>query len=160
DHPYAQFLIHRIDTPPGPAARWLADRLAGVKASPAPAGGNLWPRDFPSSHTEDDAEKPDQTRSSTTSVWTSKSGSYTQRVNRPAITAPAIGASQKSQSWPIYSPPANNAGPVLRAGLTEVFVTGIDTRWIRVRARPIGIPAKPAAAPFDVVPTMMKRKKK
>jgi DNA-binding transcriptional LysR family regulator len=37
DHPYAQFLIHRVDTPPGPAARWLANRLTGVKPSPDPA---------------------------------------------------------------------------------------------------------------------------
>src|ERR1700751_5907845 len=59
----------------------------------------------------------------------------------------------------MYSPPAKSAGPVLRAGLTEVFVTGIDTRWIRVKASPIGIPAKPAAAPFEVVPTMTNRKK-
>jgi DNA-binding transcriptional LysR family regulator len=25
--PYPQYLIHRTDTPPGPAARWLAERL-------------------------------------------------------------------------------------------------------------------------------------
>src|SRR5436190_24114080 len=59
----------------------------------------------------------------------------------------------------MYSPPANRAGPVLRAGLTEVLVTGIETKWIRVSARPIGIPAKPVAAPFEVVPMMTKRKK-
>ena len=59
------------------------------------------------------------------------------------MTAPMIGASQNSQSWATYSPPANSAGPVLRAGLTEVLVTGIETRWISVRARPIGMPAKP-----------------
>src|SRR6516164_5587956 len=98
--------------------------------------------------------------SSTTGVSTMASGSYIQRASSPAITAPMIGASQNSQSWAIYSPPANSAGPVLRAGLTEVFVTGIDTRWIKVKASPIGIPAKPAAAPFDVVPMMTKRKKK
>src|SRR5437764_4523640 len=86
--------------------------------------------------------------------------SYIQRLTNPAIAAPMIGATQKSQSWPIYSPPANSAGPVLRAGLTEVLVTGIETRWISVKARPIGIPAKPVAAPFDVVPMMMNRKKK
>ena len=49
--------------------------------------------------------------------------------------------------------------PVLRAGLTEVLVTGIDTRWISVRPRPIGIPANPAAAPLEVQPMMMSRKK-
>ena len=57
------------------------------------------------------------------------------------------------------SPPANSAGAVLRAGLTEVLVTRIEMRWIRVSARPIGIPANPVAAPFDVVPTMIIRKK-
>src|SRR6516162_2502798 len=86
--------------------------------------------------------------------------SYIQRASSPAMTAPMIGATQNSQSWAIYSPPANSAGPVLRAGLTEVLVTGIETRWIKVSARPIGMPAKPAAAPFDVVPMMTKRKKK
>ncbi len=37
DHPYPQYLIHRIDTPPGPAARWLADRLARQDDAPADA---------------------------------------------------------------------------------------------------------------------------
>src|ERR1700730_18000320 len=83
--------------------------------------------------------------SSTTTVSMMASVSYIQRVSNPAITAPIIGATQKSQSWPIYSPPANNAGPVLRAGLTEVLVTGLVSRWIKVRPRPIGIPANPAA---------------
>src|SRR5438105_4026475 len=83
--------------------------------------------------------------------------SYIQRLTNPAITAPMIGATQKSQSWPIYSPPANSAGPVLRAGLTEVLVTGIETRWIKVRASPIGTTAKPVAARFDVVPMMTNR---
>jgi hypothetical protein len=33
-----------------------------------------------------------------------------------------IGATQNSQSWLIAQPPpANSAGPVLRAGLTEVW---------------------------------------
>src|SRR3978361_1707039 len=99
-------------------------------------------------------------RSSTTMVSISTSGSYIQRVRAPATIAPRIGASQNNQSWPTYSAPANNAGPVLRAGLTEVLVTGIDTRWISVSARPMGIPANPLAAPLDVVPMMMNRKKK
>jgi hypothetical protein len=38
-------------------------------------------------------------------------------------------------------------------------VTGIETRWISVRASPIGMPAKPTAAPLDVVPTMIRMKK-
>ena len=32
-------------------------------------------------------------------------------------------------------------------------------RWISTRAKPIGMPAKPTAAPFEVVPTMMNTKK-
>src|SRR3954465_14422793 len=86
-------------------------------------------------------------------------GSCIQRVTRPAIAAPTIGASQNSQSCDTYSAPSNSAGPVLRAGLTDVLVTGIDTRWISVSASPIGIPAKPTAAPFDVQPMMISRKK-
>ncbi len=77
------------------------------------------------------------------------------RASAPAIIAPAKGATQNNQSWPTYSPPAKRAGPVLRAGLTEVLVIGIEIRWMSVSARPIGMPANPLAAPFDVVPTMM-----
>ena len=36
-------------------------------------------------------------------------------------SAPAIGATQNSQSWPSAQPPTNTATPVLRAGFTEVF---------------------------------------
>ena len=36
------------------------------------------------------------------------------------MTAPRIGATQKSQSWLSASPPTNRAGPRLRAGFTEV----------------------------------------
>ena len=32
-HPYPQYLIHRTDTPPGPAARWLAERLEQPKGA-------------------------------------------------------------------------------------------------------------------------------
>ena len=42
--------------------------------------------------------------------------------------APAMGASQNSQSCPSAHPPTKSAGPVLRAGFTEVFVTGIEMR--------------------------------
>src|SRR5947207_11169548 len=59
-----------------------------------------------------------------------------------------IGAAQNSQSSTTQTPPANKAGPVLRAGLTEVFVTGIDTRWMSVSPSPIGMPAKPLAVSF------------
>ena len=36
-----------------------------------------------------------------------------------------MGASQNSHSCSMAHPPANSAGPVLRAGLTEVLVTGM-----------------------------------
>ena len=51
-----------------------------------------------------------------------------QRLITPATAAPSMGANQNSQSCAIYGPPANSAGPVLRAGLTEAFVTGIRKR--------------------------------
>ena len=35
---------------------------------------------------------------------------------------------------------------------------GIETRWMSVSASPIGMPAKPVAAPLDVVPMMISRK--
>lgn len=49
---------------------------------------------------------------------------------------PAMGATQKSQSCESAHPPATMAGPVERAGLAEVFVIGIDTRWMSVRQSP------------------------
>ena len=57
-----------------------------------------------------------------------------------------IGASQKSQSCSSAHPPpaiaVKIAGPVERAGFTEVFVTGMLMRWIRVSPKPIAIGAK------------------
>lgn len=44
------------------------------------------------------------------------------------MAAPTIGAIQNSHNWPIASPPTNSAGPVERAGFTDVFVTGIEIR--------------------------------
>ena len=57
-----------------------------------------------------------------------------------------------SQSWAIASPPANSAGPIERAGFTEVLVTGMLARWIRVSARPIAIGANPCGARVSVAP--------
>jgi hypothetical protein len=47
--------------------------------------------------------------------------------------------------------------PVLRAGLTDVLVTGMLIRWIITSARPIASGAKPAGALPWVEPMMMKR---
>jgi hypothetical protein len=44
------------------------------------------------------------------------------------MMAPKIGASQKSHNWESAPPPTKIAGPVLRAGLTEVLVTGMLMR--------------------------------
>ena len=55
------------------------------------------------------------------------------------------------------TPPTKSAGPVLRAGFTEVLVMGIEMRWIRVRARPMAIPANPAGARRSVEPRMTRR---
>ena len=41
------------------------------------------------------------------------------------MAAPTIGATQKSQSCSIAQPPTKSAGPVLRAGFTDVLVTGM-----------------------------------
>ncbi|MEM7040336.1 MAG: hypothetical protein AAF570_25435, partial [Bacteroidota bacterium] len=39
------------------------------------------------------------------------SSGWSQRMARPARTAPTMGETQKSQSWLMYSPPAKKAGP-------------------------------------------------
>ncbi len=44
------------------------------------------------------------------------------------MAAPTMGATQNSQSWPMAPVCANSATPVERAGLTEVLVTGMETR--------------------------------
>ncbi len=64
----------------------------------------------------------------------------------PPSMPPMIGASQKSQSCVMAQPPTIRAGPVLRAGLTEVLVTGMPTRWISVSAKPMAMGAKPTGA--------------
>ena len=50
------------------------------------------------------------------------------------------------------------AGPVERAGFTDVLVTGMLIRWIRVSARPMASAAKPFEARLSVVPMMTARK--
>ena len=47
---------------------------------------------------------------------------------KPASAAPTIGASQNSHSCCSATPPTNSAGPVERAGLTDVLVTGMEIR--------------------------------
>ena len=51
------------------------------------------------------------------------------------MAAQSSGAAQNSQSCPMYSPPANDAGPVPRAGLDRGVRDGNQIRSIKVRAR-------------------------
>ena len=64
----------------------------------------------------------------------------------PAIKAPAIGATKNSHSWLRLVSPANNAGPVDRAGFTDVSDRDADEVDERQRARPIAMAAKPLGA--------------
>ena len=75
----------------------------------------------------------------------------------PPSMAPTIGATQKSQSWASAQPPTNTATPVLRAGFTEVFVTGMLIKWIRVSPSPMARGAKPCGARLSVAPRMMSK---
>jgi hypothetical protein len=57
-------------------------------------------------------------------------------------------------------PPANSAGPVLRAGFTDVLVTGMLIRWISVSARPIAVPlpAQAETARLRLVPATLRQR--
>ncbi len=48
----------------------------------------------------------------------------------------------KSQSWLSASPPAKIAGPMLRAGFTDVPVIGMHTMCTSTSVRPIASPAR------------------
>ena len=70
---------------------------------------------------------------------------------------PMIGATQKSQSCAMAQSPTNTATPVLRAGFTEVCVTGMLIKWMRVRHKPMAIGANPCGARLSVAPRMTRR---
>ena len=53
---------------------------------------------------------------------------------------------------------ANSACEVERAGFTDVFVTGMEMRWISVSAKPMATGAVPAGAPLRVAPMITMRK--
>ena len=76
------------------------------------------------------------------------------------MAAPSSGASQNSHSCPTAQPsPTSSAGPVERAGLTEVLVIGIEIRWISVSDKPIASGPRPLGARRSVAPRMTIRKK-
>src|ERR1700688_1292034 len=83
--------------------------------------------------------------------------SWSQRPMKPPMTPPTIGATQKSHSDDRATLPPKIAVAVERAGLTEALETGMATRWMNVRVRPIAIGAKPAAALGDVTLTITTR---
>jgi hypothetical protein len=64
----------------------------------------------------------------------------------PASAAPTIGANQNSHSCDGAQSPTSSGGPVLRAGFTEVLVTGMLISWISVRHSPMAIGPKPLGA--------------
>ena len=70
---------------------------------------------------------------------------------------PITGATQKSHSCSTAQPPAKNAVAVLRAGFTEVFVTGMLTRWTSVRHSPIARGAMIGLDRRSVAPWMTNR---
>jgi len=59
-------------------------------------------------------------------VTCAEGSSLSQWYNTPPAAPPRIGAIQNSQSWPIAQPPTKRAGPVERAGLTEVSSPDAD----------------------------------
>ena len=65
-----------------------------------------------------------------------------------------------SHSCSIAQPPTNSAGPMLRAGLTDVLVIGMPTRWISTSTSPIGIPANATLAIRSVADSTVKTRKK
>src|SRR5262245_16200107 len=90
-------------------------------------------------------------------VTSDEGSSLSQRYANAPAAPPSSGATQNSQSCAIAQPPTNSAGPVLRAGFTDVLVTGIETRWINVSASPMASGANPAGALPCVAPMMMNR---
>ena len=65
----------------------------------------------------------------------------------------------KSHNWANARPPSKRAGPMLRAGLTEVPVMGMQTIWTSTSVKPMASPAR-LPAPFlpSVVPNTTKKK--
>ena len=68
--------------------------------------------------------------------------------------APISGATINSHNCESATPPSNNAGPMLRAGLTDVPVMGMQTMWMSTSDKPMANPAKlPAPFLLSVLPS-------
>src|SRR5690242_9309595 len=92
------------------------------------------PRDrVPAARTSGVVNSPIDRSAAAVSCASSATGSppespTTKRYPTPAIAAPASGATQNSHNCASAQPPTNNAGPVERAGFTDVLVTGMLIR--------------------------------
>ena len=60
-----------------------------------------------------------------------------------ATIAPTSGATMNSHTWLSAVPPTTSAGPRLRAGFTEVPVSGMPMRCTITSAKPMATPAAP-----------------
>ena len=69
--------------------------------------------------------------------------SASNRWTTAAISPPTSGATMKSQTWLSAVLPTTRAGPRLRAGLTEVPVSGMPIRCTITSAKPMATPAAP-----------------
>ena len=75
----------------------------------------------------------------------------------PPRAPPISGATQNGRSCASAQPPTNSAGPVLRAGFTDVLVTGMLTGGSLPAPSPMASGAKPAGALPWVDPMMTNR---
>ena len=72
------------------------------------------------------------------------------------MAAPIKGATMKSHNCVNAIPPPTKAGPILRAGFTEVPVIGIHTMWIKTKVSPIASPPNPSGDFLLVAPRTTK----
>jgi len=90
------------------------------------------------------------------------------RVVRPGGVALVAGPLQRthplarrlSDTWMLFPPEADYRAWMERAGFTDVLVTGMEIKWIRVRHRPMAMGAKPCGARPWVEPRITNRKAK
>ena len=76
------------------------------------------------------------------------SSTFTAFQRPTAMMAPTNGPAMNTHTFARASPPAKIAGPIERAGFTDVPVKCMPTRWMRMSDRPIASPAKLFVAPF------------
>src|SRR5262249_23767452 len=75
-------------------------------------------------------------------------------ASQPATAPATVGTTRKSHSCVNASPPANTAGPRLRAGFTDSPVTLMKGKCRATRVRPMTSPAT-GVAPFSLVTPRM-----